>query len=52
MVERDRRVILAWDLTDAELALIALAEVPAEYAYLDAELEGWEPEAASSPLQS
>jgi len=36
---RDRRVIRAEDLTDEELALIEAAEVPAEYAYLDAELE-------------
>jgi hypothetical protein len=44
MTERDWRVVFARDLTDAKLALIALAEVPAEYAYLDAELKGWEPE--------
>ena len=36
---RDRRVIRAEDLTDEELALIEAAEVPTEYAYLDAELE-------------
>jgi len=35
---RDRRVIRAEDITDEELALIEAAEVPAEYAYLDAEL--------------
>ncbi len=51
MVDRDRRVVLAWELTEAEIALIASAEVPAEYAYLDAELEGG-PEQASSLLQS
>jgi PHD/YefM family antitoxin component YafN of YafNO toxin-antitoxin module len=36
---RDRRVIRAEDITDEELALIEAAEVPAEFAYLDAELE-------------
>jgi hypothetical protein len=35
---RDRRVVRAEDFTDEELALIEAAEVPAEYAYLDAEL--------------
>jgi PHD/YefM family antitoxin component YafN of YafNO toxin-antitoxin module len=37
---RDRRVVRLEDFTDEEMALIAQAEVPAEYAYLDAELEG------------
>lgn len=36
---RDRRVVRAEDLTDEELALIARAEVPAEHAYLDEELD-------------
>ena len=36
---RDRRVIRAEDITDEELALIRGAEVPAEHAHLDAELE-------------
>jgi len=36
---RDRRVVRAEDITDEELALIEAAEVPAEYAYLDAELK-------------
>jgi PHD/YefM family antitoxin component YafN of YafNO toxin-antitoxin module len=40
---RDRRVIQAGDLTDEEVALIAAAEVPAEYAHLDKELENWRP---------
>jgi hypothetical protein len=31
----DRRVLQAGDLTDAEVALIAKAEVPAEHAHLD-----------------
>lgn len=35
---RDRRAVAAEDLTDAELDLIARAEMPAEFAYLDAEL--------------
>jgi hypothetical protein len=40
---RDRRVIQAGDLTDEEVALIAAAEVPTEYAHLDKELENWRP---------
>lgn len=40
---RDRRVVRIEDLTDDELELIAQAEVPAEFAYLDAELENWKP---------
>lgn len=40
---RDRRVARIEDLTDEELELIAQAEVPAEFAYLDAELENWKP---------
>lgn len=36
---RDRRVRRAEYLTDEERALIAAAEVPAEYAYLDDELK-------------
>jgi PHD/YefM family antitoxin component YafN of YafNO toxin-antitoxin module len=36
---RDRRVIAAEELTEAELALIAAAEVPAEHAHLDADLD-------------
>ncbi len=35
---RDRRVLLAEDVAEADLALIAQAEVPAEQAHLDAEL--------------
>lgn len=38
-----RRVRLSHELTDAELDLIAKAEVPAEYAHLDDLLEGWKP---------
>ncbi len=37
---RDRRVVAAGELTDAEVALIASAEVPAEYAHLDEEPKG------------
>jgi hypothetical protein len=40
---RDRRVVRVEDLTDEELELIAQAEVPAEFAHLDAELETWNP---------
>jgi prevent-host-death family protein len=40
LTRRDREVLRAEDLTDADLAAIAAAEVPAEYAYLDAELNG------------
>jgi PHD/YefM family antitoxin component YafN of YafNO toxin-antitoxin module len=35
---RDRRVLAAEELTDAELQLIAAAEVPAEHRHLDAEM--------------
>lgn len=35
---RDRRVFGAGELTEAQIAAIGAAEVPAEYAYLDAEL--------------
>ncbi len=40
---RDRRVVRAEVLTDDELDMIAQAEVPAEFAHLDAELENWNP---------
>lgn len=43
LLRRDRRVIRAGDLTEEEIALIAQAEVPAEYAYLDEELKDWHP---------
>ena len=36
--QRDRRVVRVENITDEELALIKAAEVPAEYAHLDAEL--------------
>lgn len=35
---RDRRVFSVEDLTEAQVAAIERAEVPAEYVYLDAEL--------------
>ena len=41
--KRDRRVVRIEDLTDEDLELIAQAEVPAEFAHLDAELENWKP---------
>ncbi len=40
---RDRRVVRLEDFTDAEMARIAQAEVPAEEAHLDAELKDWKP---------
>jgi prevent-host-death family protein len=40
---RDRRVVRLEDFTDEEMALIAQAEVPTEYAYLDGELKDWQP---------
>jgi prevent-host-death family protein len=38
---RDRRVVRLEDFTEAEMALIATSEVPAEYNHLDAELKDW-----------
>jgi prevent-host-death family protein len=40
---RDRRVVRLEDFSKDEMALIAKAETPQEYAYLDAELENWRP---------
>ena len=40
---RDRRVMTAGELTDAEITAIAKAEVPAEHAHLDDELKDWHP---------
>jgi len=40
---RDRRVVRLEEFSDDEMALIAQAEVPAEYAHLDAELKDWTP---------
>lgn len=40
---RDRRVVRLEDFTEEEMALIAKAEVPTEYAHLDSELKDWRP---------
>ena len=40
---RDRRAFRAEELSESDLALIAQAEAPAEHAYLDEELGGWQP---------
>ncbi len=40
---RDRRVVRLEDFSEEEMALIATAEVPAEYAHLDEELKDWRP---------
>lgn len=42
-VHRDRHAVKAGDLTDAEVALIATAEVPVEHGHLDDELKHWHP---------
>ena len=40
---RDRRVVRLEEFSDDEMALIAQAEVPAEYAHLNTELKDWMP---------
>jgi PHD/YefM family antitoxin component YafN of YafNO toxin-antitoxin module len=40
---RDRRVVRTGELSDADIARIAKAEVPAEHAHLDEELRDWRP---------
>ena len=40
---RDRRAFRAEDLSQADIALIAKSEVPAQYAHLDEELGDWQP---------
>ena len=40
---RGRRALSIDELTDEEIALIAKAEVPAEYNYLNEELKDWHP---------
>jgi PHD/YefM family antitoxin component YafN of YafNO toxin-antitoxin module len=40
---RDRRVFEAGELTEAQIAALSTAEVPAEHAHLDAELDGFTP---------
>lgn len=41
LLRRDRRVVLAEELSNEELALIAQAEVPPGHEDLDAELADW-----------
>jgi hypothetical protein len=48
LTRRDREVLDVGELSDADLAAIACAEVPAEYAYLDAELATARPAAAGT----
>lgn len=44
LARRDRQVLRVEELTDAEVELIAKAEVPAAHAHLDAELgDDWTP---------
>jgi PHD/YefM family antitoxin component YafN of YafNO toxin-antitoxin module len=40
---RDRRAYAIEDMTPEQLAALEKAEVPPEYAYLDAELKDWKP---------
>ena len=40
---RDRRVLLAGELSDRQVTALREAEVPTDFAYLDAELEHWNP---------
>ncbi len=40
---RDRRTFRTEDLSEADIALIAKSEVPAEHAHLDEELGDWQP---------
>ena len=41
--QRDRRALVAEELTDRQLELIRNAKVPEEYAHLDAEIKDWVP---------
>lgn len=41
--ERNRRVYAVEDMTPEQLAALEKAEVPPEYAYLNAELKDWKP---------
>jgi PHD/YefM family antitoxin component YafN of YafNO toxin-antitoxin module len=43
LARRDRRVIRPEELREEQVALIAKAEVPPEYAHLDAEAADWQP---------
>ena len=40
---RDRRVYAVEDMTPEQLAALEKSEVPAQYAYLNAELKDWKP---------
>jgi prevent-host-death family protein len=40
---RDRQVIVAGELSEREVEAIRAAEVPIEFAHLDAELKDWTP---------
>lgn len=40
---RDRRVLLAGELSDRQVTALREAQVPAGFADLDAELENWNP---------
>ena len=40
---RDRRAYPIEDMTPEQLAALEQAEIPAEYAHLDAELRDWKP---------
>ncbi len=41
--QRDRRVLKIEDFTDADMARIDAAKVPAHHTHLDEELDGWKP---------
>jgi PHD/YefM family antitoxin component YafN of YafNO toxin-antitoxin module len=43
LMRRNRRAIRPKELSDQDLALIEAAEVPSEYAHLDAEAADWRP---------
>jgi hypothetical protein len=43
MKRRKCRVVRLEGFTDEEMALIAQTEVPAQYLFLDAELQDWTP---------
>jgi hypothetical protein len=43
LARRDRQVIRPEELTEQQVALIAKAEVPPEYAHFDAEAADWRP---------
>jgi hypothetical protein len=41
MERRDRRAYAIEDMTSEQLAALEKAEIPSEYAHLDAELKDW-----------